>query len=182
MKKIVIVALLFCIGNFAFAQKLVTRKGAIKFEASMPAFEEIAAKTDAASSILDGTSGDFAALMLLKSFKFKAPLMEEHFNENYVESSKFPKATFKGKIANFNVSKLTATKTVYDLEGDLTLHGVTKRVKTKVTLSKVSGKVILVSEFLIKPQDYKIEIPNVVKNKIADNVKIDVNFSLEDNQ
>ena len=63
-----------------------------------PSFEEIAANTKTASCILDETNGDFVALILVKSFKFKAPLMEEHFNENYMESSKFPKATFNGKI------------------------------------------------------------------------------------
>lgn len=180
MKKITIVALLFLATNFAFCQKLITRKGVIKFEASMPAFEEIAASNTSVSSILDETSGDFVVLILLKAFKFKAPLMEEHFNENYVESSKFPKATFKGKIINFSASKLSTSKTVYDVEGDLTLHGVTKWIKAKVALLKNAGKVSLSSDFLIKPQDYNIEIPSLVKNKIAENIKVSVNFILED--
>ena len=85
-------------GNVIFSQKMMTRTGEIKFEASMPAFEEIAATNSTVSCIFDETTGDFVALALIKSFKFKAPLMEEHFNENYMESSKFPKATFKGKF------------------------------------------------------------------------------------
>ena len=180
MKNLTIVALLFLATNFAFCQKLITRKGAIKFEASMPAFEEIAASNNSVSSILDEASGDFVVLILLKAFKFKAPLMEEHFNENYVESSKFPKATFKGKLLNFSASKLSISKAVYDIEGDLTFHGVTKRIKAKVALLKNAGKVSLSSDFLIKPQDYNIEIPSLVKNKIAENVKVSVNFILED--
>jgi hypothetical protein len=119
MKKLAFITLSFLIGNSLFAQKAITRSGEIKFEASMPALEEVAATNKTVSSILDLSNGDFVALALVKAFKFKAPLMEEHFNENYIESTKFPKATFKGKILNFDAKKLTAKKTEYDLEGDL---------------------------------------------------------------
>lgn len=179
MKKVLLISTLLLVANTVFSQKMMTRKGEIKFEASMPAFEEIAATNNSVSCILDKATGDFVALALVKSFKFKAPLMEEHFNENYVESSKFPKSTFKGKIIDFDASKLTSTKSVYDLEGDLTLHGVTKRIKTKIALTLNSGKVIATSNLSIKPQDFNIEIPSVVKNKIAENVKVPINFVLE---
>ena len=102
MKKIIIVALCFLIGNIVFSQKMMTRGGEVRFEASMPAFEEIAGTNSNVSCILDESNGDFVALVLVKAFKFKSPLMEEHFNENYMESSKFPKSTFKGKISNFD--------------------------------------------------------------------------------
>ena len=179
MKKIAFLGLLVFAGNVMFSQKVMTRTGEIKFEASMPAFEEIAAKNKTVSCILDESTGDFVALALVKAFKFKAPLMEEHFNENYIESSKFPKSTFKGKILNFDASKLSATKTIYDLEGDLTLHGVTKKIKTKITLVGTADKVNATSNFSVKPQDYNIEIPSLVKNKIAENVKIAINFILQ---
>ncbi len=181
MKNILTLAVLLCFGNGIFAQKMMTRVGEIKFEASMPAFEEIAAKNSTVSSILDVSTGDFVALALVKAFKFKAPLMEEHFNENYMESSQFPKATFKGKIINFDGKKLSATKTSYDLEGDLTIHGVTKKIKTKVTIASVSGKILASSSFSVKPQDYNIEIPNLVKGKIAEYVKIAIDFTLQAN-
>lgn len=180
MKKIAQLALLVLLGTNAFSQKLMTREGEIKFEASMPTFEEIAGKNSTVSCIFDETTGDFVALGLVKSFKFKSPLMEEHFNENYLESSKFPKSTFKGKVANFDKSKLSATKTAYDLEGDLTIHGVTKKIKTKIYLSSNSGKVAAITNFAVKPDDYNIEIPNLVKGKIAENVKLAINFLLEE--
>ena len=160
---------------------MMTRAGEIKFEASMPAFEEIAATNNTASCILEESTGNFAALTLVKAFKFKSPLMEEHFNENYMESSKFPKATFKGKIANFDSKKLSSTKTSYDLEGDLTIHGVTKKIKTKINLVLNGAKVIATSAISVKPQDYNIEIPSLVKDKIAENVKVSMNFILEVN-
>ena len=179
MKKTVILALIFFAGNQVFSQKMMTRTGEIKFEASMPAFEEVAATNNTVSCILDESKGEIAALALVKAFKFKSPLMEEHFNENYIESSQFPKATFNGKIVGFDASKLSAAKTTFDLEGDLTIHGVTKKVKTKIMLGSNTGKVNVTSSFLVKPQDYNIEIPSLVKNKIAENVKISINFILE---
>ncbi|MEO8235099.1 MAG: YceI family protein [Flavobacterium sp.] len=179
MKKTIILVLFFIIGNTVFSQKMMTRVGEIKFEASMPALEEIAGTNKTASCIFDETTGDFVALSLVKAFKFKSPLMEEHFNENYMESSKFPKATFKGKILNFDEKKLSTTKIVYDLEGDLTIHGVTKKIKTKINLVLVGGKVNAITNFSVNPQDYNIEIPNLVKDKIAKDVKLTVNFLLE---
>jgi polyisoprenoid-binding protein YceI len=179
MKIVVLTVFSLFLGNALFAQKMSTRSGEIKFEASMPALEEVAATNKTASCILDEATGDFVALALVKAFKFKAPLMEEHFNENYIESTKYPKATFKGKILNFDTKKLTATKTDYDLEGDLTMHGVTKKVKTKISLSLNAGKVTAISNFTVKPVDYKIEIPSIVKSKIAENVKVTLNFVLE---
>jgi hypothetical protein len=73
-----------------FSQKMITRSGEIKFEASMPAFEEVAAKNNTVSCIFDTSTGEIAALALVKAFRFKVPLMEEHFNENYIESDQLP--------------------------------------------------------------------------------------------
>ncbi len=179
MKNNLILSILFLIVNTVFSQKMMTRVGEIKFEASMPAFEEVAATNKTVSCIFDQSNGDFVALALVKAFKFKVPLMEEHFNENYIESTKFPKATFKGKIINFDATKLTTNKSTFDLEGDLTLHGITKKIKTKISLSVNAGKVNAISSFSIKPNDYGIEIPSLVKSKVAENVKLLINFILE---
>lgn len=181
MKKIIILLVFFLSGNLIFSQKMMTRTGEIKFEASMPAFEEIAATNNTASCILEQSTGNFAALVLIKAFKFKAPLMEEHFNENYMESSKFPKATFKGKLANFDAKKLSTTKTSYDLEGDLTIHGVTKKIKTKMTMVLNGEKITATTSISIKPQDYNVEIPSLVKGKIAENAKVSMSFILAAN-
>ncbi len=179
MKRILIIVLSLLAGEAMISQKVMTRSGTIKFDASMPDLVEIAATNSGASCIFDTANGDFVALALVKSFKFKSPLMEEHFNENYMESSKFPKATFKGKILNFDASKLTASKTSYDLEGELTIHGVTKKIKTKIALLQKAGKVIAESNFSVKSKDYAIEIPSLVKEKFAENIKIGIDFELE---
>jgi hypothetical protein len=179
MKRILIVALSILVGEAMFAQKLMTRSGEIKFDASMPDLVEIAGTNSGASCILDQSTGDFVALALIKSFKFKSPLMEEHFNENYMESSKFPKSTFKGKILNFDASKLSGSKVSYELEGDLTIHGVTKKIKTKITLVENAGKVMATSNFTVKCKDYAIEIPSLVKEKFAENIKVSLDFPLD---
>ncbi|MDQ5930328.1 MAG: hypothetical protein QG594_2116 [Bacteroidota bacterium] len=181
MKKSAFFVLLLLITNNLIAQKMITRNGKVIFEASTPSFEEIKGTNSVVSSILNPANNEFVALILIKSFKFKSPLMEEHFNENYLESNTYPKATFKGKVLNLDVSKLTATKTNYDLEGDLTIHGVTKKIKTKINLSLNGTKILATSAFSVKPQDFKIEIPSLVKAKIADEVKISVNLVLEAN-
>lgn len=164
--------------NLMIGQKMITKIGTVRFEASTPV-ESINPVNNSISSILDLENGNFAVLALVKAFHFKVPLMEEHFNENYMESSKYPKATFKGKILNFEASKLTSVKTAYDIEGDLSMHGVTKKIKTKIMLAQNAGKVSATGEFNVKPQDYNIQIPNIVRNKIAENILVEYDFNFE---
>ena len=160
----------------AWSQKYLSRTAELKFDASVPNMVEIAAKNKNVSAILDASTGKFAVNALINQFSFKVPLMEEHFNENYMETSKFPNAKFSGQIANFDPAKL-ASKGTYEVEGDLTLHGVTKKVKTKMTLVLAGGKVSANCNFTVHAQDYKIDIPSLVKEKFAENIK--VNFTAE---
>lgn len=179
MKKTALLMICFFWGNIIFSQKMMTRTGEIKFEASVPSFEPVAAVNNSVSAIFDESNREFAALALVKAFKFKVPLMEEHFNENYIESSKYPKATFKGKIINFASSKLT-TSGKYDLEGDLTIHGVTKKIKAKITLVLKERKLYVASNFTIKAQDFNIKIPSIVKSKVSEDVNVAVDFILSE--
>jgi hypothetical protein len=178
MQKVITTFICLFFSILLFSQKLITRSGEIKFEASMPAFEEIAAKNNSVSCIFDTSTGEIAVLALVKAFRFKVPLMEEHFNENYIESDQFPKSTFKGKVTNFDRSKVTAGKATFDVEGDLMLHGITKKVKTKITFAQSGEKLISTCVFKVKPSDYNIKIPAVVKSKIAETVEINLNFEL----
>jgi polyisoprenoid-binding protein YceI len=178
MKKIILVALLLLV-NITFGQRLLTRSGEIKFDASMPNLVEIAGKSNTVSAILDQATGQFATSIIIKSIRFKVPLMEEHFNENYMESSKYPNSTFKGKITGFDAKKLAASKVAYDIEGDLTIHGISKKVKTKIYLSLNGNKVAASGNFLVHAQDYGIEIPSLVKEKFANQIKVSFNFDLD---
>ncbi|WPO78580.1 YceI family protein [Flavobacterium sp. KACC 22761] len=179
MKKIAFFAVFLFVGNFVFSQKVMTRTGQVKFEASVPSFEPVAATNNSVSAIFDKSNGEFAVLALIKAFKFEIPLMEEHFNENYMESSVYPKATFKGKIINFDATKLSISKK-YDVEGDLTIHGVTKKIKTKISVVLKEGKVYLSNNFTVKAQDFNIKIPSLVKSKVSENVNIALDLTLDE--
>lgn len=171
MKNIFLACFCLLMAQALWSQKYLSRTAELKFDASVPNMVEIAAKNNKVSAILDATTGKFAVNALINEFKFKAPLMEEHFNENYMETSKYPNAKFSGQLINFDASKL-ANKGTYEVEGDLTLHGVTKKVKTKMTLVLAGGKISANCNFTVHAQEYKIDIPSLVKEKFAENIKV----------
>lgn len=173
-----VLLLIIATGTNGFSQKLITKTGTIKFQASMPSYEEVAAENKSVSAVLEQSTGDFAALVLIKGFRFKVALMEEHFNENYMESEKFSKATLKGKIENFDSSKITNTAKNFTLNGDLTVHGKTKPITVIIKISKAANGVNAIGSFEVKPEDFDIEIPGLVRKKIADKIKINYNFLL----
>jgi polyisoprenoid-binding protein YceI len=170
--------LIITVGTNASAQKLITKTGNIKFQASMSSYEEVAAENKSVSAVLDQSTGDFASLVLIKGFRFKVALMEEHFNENYMESEKFSKATLKGKIEDFDISKITNTPKNFTLKGDLTIHGKTKPLTVIIKISKAANGVNAIGSFEVKPEDFDIEIPSLVRKKVADKIKINYNFLL----
>lgn len=158
----------------ANAQKYITKNGYIGFY-SHTAIEDIKADNNQVASILDVSTGEIVFQVLNKSFKFEKTLMEEHFNENYIESDKYPKSTFTGRItdpASVNFAKTG----VYDVavEGDLALHGVTKNVSVKGSIEVADGVIKANSKFNIIPEDYNIKIPGVVRNNIAKTIEVSV--------
>jgi polyisoprenoid-binding protein YceI len=105
--------------------------------------------------------------------------MQEHFNENYVESDKYPNATFVGKVINIkNIDFQKDGTYPAEVEGKLTLHGVTKDIKEKGTLEVKDGKIRGISKFLVKPSDYNIKIPSTVMANIAESIEVTVDVSL----
>lgn len=179
MKKIIIVALLY-ISNISFAQeKIISKSSIVTFEASVPAFEEVKAVNNNATLVLNPASGEIASLVLMKGFRFKIALMEEHFNENYVESDKFPKATFKGKIENFDYLKITPTYQNFNLIGKLELHGRAKDIAVIAKIRKTSAGLEIISNFPINTEEFAIEIPNIVSKKVSKKVNITLDFILK---
>ncbi|MGZ5302956.1 MAG: YceI family protein, partial [Bacteroidia bacterium] len=164
MKKILICLLIvagFTSLNVS-AQKFFTKDANVSFF-SATSIENIEAHNKKATSVLDATTGNIEFAVLIKAFEFEKALMQEHFNENYMESSKYPKATFKGKIVN-NSDVNYSKDGIYKIKtkGQLTIHGVTKDVETNGTIEVKGGKIIGISTFMVKPQDYNIEIPKLV--------------------
>jgi len=114
----------------------------------------------------------------MKGFRFKNSLMEEHFNENYIESETYPKATFKGKLKDFDFSKITENNTEVIVNGKIELRGKEKEVSTTLIVKKFEGSIIIQGSFKVTPADFDIEIPSVVKNKIAKEIIVTVDFNL----
>jgi hypothetical protein len=179
MKKLLALAVLL-LAFTTFAQdKAITKTGKITFEASVPAFEEVKAKNEGVTCVLNIKTGEIASLALIKGFKFKLALMEEHFNENYMNSDTYPKSTFKGKIQNFDATALTATAKDYTIKGKLELHGKTNDVTTTAKIRKTDAGIEIISTFNINASDYDIAIPSVVKSKVSNKVSVKTEFLLK---
>ena len=156
--------------------KYFTKTGKISFY-SKSAMENIEAVNNKLMSVWDIENGQIEFAVLMKGFEFEKALMQEHFNENYVESDKFPKATFKGIVENSNAVSIAKNNTTnIKVSGNLTLHGVTNPVSTTATIIVKNGVISASCNFNILLQDYKISIPSIVSDKI--NKKIDISINI----
>ncbi|NNC83920.1 MAG: YceI family protein [Flavobacteriales bacterium] len=156
------------------AQKYFTKEGNISFYSDAP-MEKIEATNSKATSVIDSETGAMQWSVLIKAFHFEKSLMEEHFNENYMESSKFPKAFFKGKIDNIDAVDFEKDG-VYttDISGSLEIHGVEQDVTTQGTITVKGGGIKGDCTFTVAVADYDIEIPALVADNIAKEVEIHV--------
>ncbi len=180
MKKVLTLILLSTISAAVFSQTIfMTRSGQISFF-SKTTVENIEGVNNEVTSMIDIGKGDLVFAVLVKSFHFEKALMEEHFNENYLESNKYPKATFQGKITNLSAINFSKDGT-YEatIEGDFTMHGVKQLHKGMGTITVSKGKITAVSTFTLKLADYKIEIPSLVADKISPTIEIRVNCQYE---
>ena len=169
---------LFVITNIN-AQKYFTKTGKISFFSKTP-IENIEAVSNTATTVYDSESGKIQWAVLIKSFEFEKALMQEHFNENYMESNSFPKASFKGQLNNNTEVNLLKDGTYLAVvEGELTIHGVTKTVSSKATFVVENGVIKATSTLKLLVADYKIEVPSVVKENIAKEIEININAEYE---
>jgi hypothetical protein len=174
MKHISIVLLLLTVSLAGNAQKYITRNGFISFYSHTP-MEDIKGDNNQVAGVLDISTGDIVFQVLIKSFHFDRALMEEHFNENYMESDKFPKSSFRGKITNMSsVNFLKPGIYEVTVEGELTIRDATNKIKTKGTIEVVTGGINANSKFNLSPDDYKIDIPSLVREKINNNLDVTV--------
>ena len=165
---------MLCAGT-AMSQPMITRNGFIGFY-SKTSLEDIKAENHQTYAIIDTTKKDLAFAVLLKGFIFPRQLMQEHFNENYAESDKFPKATFSGSYTSAGPANANGEMPV-TVKGNLTLHGVTRPVETAATLSRKPGQLSGKTSFHVKPEDYNIAIPSLVRDKISKELQVKVDIS-----
>ena len=170
MKKLLFIFGLLMIGaSTLFAQKYMTRTAKVSFNATAPSSpEKIEAVNNEVANIADAKTGEIIFQVLVKSFKFERELMQEHFNENYMESDKYPKADFRGMITN--LSEVNFTKDgAYNVKvsGKLTIHGVTNEVAIPGTVVVKGNTLMLKTKFTVKLKEYKVDVPSVVSDKVA---------------
>ncbi|BAV06676.1 YceI-like domain-containing protein [Filimonas lacunae] len=162
---------LLCTGQ-GYSQLYATKNGSISFFSTTP-LEDIKAYNNQVYAVIDAGKKELAFALLMKGFLFTRQLQQDHFNENYVESDKYPKASFSG---TYTGEVLLAKDGVYpvSVSGNLTIHGVTQPVKTTATLEVKQGHILGHCSFIVKPEDYRIIIPSLVRDKIAKQVTVSV--------
>ncbi len=155
--------------------RYMTRNGHIEFHSSTP-LENFHADNDKVTSVWDATTGAIEFAVLIKAFAFEKALMQEHFNENYMESSKFPKATFKGTVSGVKAEQLAKEGSYpVTVEGTLSIHGVDRPAKATGTITADGkGGIRADSKFQVKPEDHGIKIPGAVRKNIAEVIDVTV--------
>lgn len=180
MKKIILIIVIVTYSIISFSQNVYfTKKATVDFFSSTP-IEDIKAKSNDAISILKTENKEISFGVTIKSFTFENSLMQEHFNENYMESDKFPSAKFKGTISDVtNVNFKEDGTYPVKLLGTITIHGVKKDIEPKAVFIIKDGKISAKSIIKLKPNDFNIEIPSIVNDKIAKELSVTINANYE---
>lgn len=171
MRKLALVLFCTTLTFFTWSQdRYITKQGYMSFYSHTPV-EDIKAENNQVLSIIDLSTGNVAVTLLMKSFQFEKALMQEHFNENYVESDKYPKASFEGKINNLQ-DIVEGDNGVAEVSGSLTIHGITKPVSIEGKLDITDSSIRFESSFMVTVADYEIKIPSIVARNIAKEVEV----------
>jgi len=176
VKKNIAISVLLLLAANVYSQTYMSRTAFIGFYSKTP-LEDIVAETQQAYAVVDVAKKQLAFTVLLKGFEFKKELMQTHFNENYVESDKYPKASFTGSFNNNLNSNGEATD--IQINGTLTLHGVSKNINMPATVQIINGKLTGHATFTLKPEDFNISIPSLVREKIASEMRVEVKLNAD---
>ncbi len=166
------------LSSWCFGKDLyITRSGYIQFFSSTP-LEDIKAVNNQVSCVLDKETGSFAFQVPIKAFTFKNALMQEHFNESYLESDLYPKSVFRGKILEWDNIELSEEPRKVIIEGDLTMHGLTNKISEEGSINYDSSKIIGECVFNVRLVDYDIKVPRIVRENIAEIIQVTVNVEM----
>lgn len=166
------------VSHVGIAQKVVSTKSSTKFFSSAM-LEDITAITKKGKSVIDITNGNLAFSIPINSFEFKKSLMQEHFNEKYMETEKFPKANFSGVIEGWENGKSISEAVA---KGKLTIHGVTKNIEVKGAVEFDKNKFVVTAKFNVRLEDYEVEVPSLMFQKIAEVVEVTINYEYNTNE
>ena len=173
LRRVLLLTFVFASWNTFSQQRYFAEKAGITFF-SDGVVEDISATNQKVTSIFDVVGGEVAYLLSIKDFQFPNKLMQVHFNEKYMESEKYPKSSFQGKITGFNFS--AGGKQQVKATGKLTIHGVTKDVDIPGTIEVNGNRLAFLSKFVVKLVDYNIKVPQIVWQNIAQQVEVSVDF------
>ena len=172
------ISLFICLllASYVNAQDYLTRNGNVSFYSHTPV-EDIRAANNEVVSLLNTSTGAFEFKVAIKSFHFQKQSMEDHFNNSdYMDSEKYPKASFSGKITNLSAVNFTKDGTyTVTVDGNLTIKDVTKPVSAKGTITISNGKVTAQSTFTVKRLDYHVVGESFVQKKISQDIEITIN-------
>ena len=176
MKKILLIGISIFLFYGVHAQKrYYTKTGIVSFKAGT-SVEDIDGINKSTTSIFDANTGQFEFALLINGFEFRRALMQQHFNEDYLESDKYPKATFKGTITNISSVNFGKDGTYpVKVKGTLTIHNIAKEIEVPGTFIIKGGNVSGKAEFNVVLADYNISIPSLVADKLSKTAKVDVN-------
>ena len=173
--RLILICILF--STQLIAQQYYTKKGNVSFFSEAP-IENISAINEDVSAIIDSQTGGFAFRLKIEDFTFPNSLMQEHFNESYLESEKYPLSTFTGIIDNFSNLDLS-TKQNLVVNGSLTMHGISKDAQMKATAQMINENLYITSTFDVALEDYDIDIPKIMMYKIAEVIQVVVDMKLQ---
>lgn len=180
MKRLALLTIIIVSIQLLSQSKYLTNEGYIWFFSSAP-LENIEAHNKSVKAITDMETGEILVKVPIIKFKFEKSLMEEHFNENYLESDKYPLGTLKGRFLDFNSVEITPGKkyNIY-VSGNLEIHGVSNSIKESALLEIIDNETIKVSgTFKVVLNDYKIRIPKMIVKNIAEIVDVNVDLTLK---
>lgn len=174
--QLLVVLALVVVGTTSHAQKYSIESSMVSFY-SHATIEDITAENKKVAGLFNSTTNEIVFSVPIKDFEFAKSLMKEHFNEKYMETEKYPKATFQGKIEGFSTSA-TGSQQAKAI-GKLTIHGVTHEIDVPGTMEVVNGKVVMKTKFIVKLEDYNITRPQVLWQNIAEQVDVTIDFVLK---
>lgn len=164
----------------SYTQRVVDRAGEVSFYSSAP-LEDIRAVTKTAIGIIDLQTGEVAVSIPMASFDFPKKLMQEHFNDNYVESEKYPKATLVGQITNWPDCRNKTGPSACEFAGELEIHGISRPYKISVEFIESNEVINVNCTFDIRLEDHDIDIPTLVIEKIAEVIEVTAKFKFKTN-
>ncbi|HYF69595.1 MAG TPA: YceI family protein [Ohtaekwangia sp.] len=174
MLRIITFIILVFVYRFATAQQYMTHSGTITFY-SHAAIEDITAANKKVSSVINPATNEIAFSVPIKSFIFQKELMQEHFNEKYMESEKFPTATFSGTIAGYDHTLSDAQQVI--ATGDLAIHGIKRQVSVRGTIQNLADQIRVKTKFIVRLADHNITIPTLLWQNIAEQVEVRVEIT-----